>query len=233
MTSPSATARLPSPSGMLRSQRTVRRRRGYTLAEILIALGVSGFVVSAGLWLMLEGVRSSARTTNATVNDLTQWGIASRLWIDSRIANGISIYNDDTSASLERWLRKQVDQRGNFIVFSLSDINGSGKTFYERLSGYCYNPVDDKIYRFDYAVTAADQAACSTLEEILTNRRSSIVATYQPVASDITLTNSSGLFICRASGTAASLSCIVTSRTDGNSEFEKEKTIEATFYVRS
>ncbi len=209
-----------------------RSRRGYTLAEILVALGVSGFVVSAGLWLMIEGVRSSTRTTNATVNDLTQWGIASRLWIDSRVANGISIYTDDTTPSLERWLRKTVDQRGNFIVFSLSAIDATGATYFTKVSGYAYNSARDKIYRFEYDVPAADQAANRTLEEILTNRRDDIIASYESVASDITLTNNSGLFVCRSAGTAASLSCIVTTST-GGSDFEKEKTIEATFYVRS
>lgn len=210
-----------------------RTRRGYTLAEILVALSLSGFVVVGGLWLLLEGVRSSTRTTNAAVNDLTQWGIASRLWIDSRVANGISIYTDDTTSSLERWLRKQVDQRGNFIVFSLSAVNSSAHTYYTKLSGYTYDPQQDKIFRFNYDVPAADQTAGSTLEEILTTRRAEIVQTYQAVASDITLTNNSGLFICRAVGTAASLSCVVTSGTDGNAAYEKEKTIEATFYVRS
>ena len=221
---------LPSASRPHPAQR--RSRRGYTLAEILVALGVSGFVVSAGLWLLIEGVRSSTRTTNATVNDLTQWGIASRLWIDSRVANGISIYTDDTAPSLERWLRKSVEQRGNFIVFSLSAVDAAGATYYTKVSGYSYNPSDDKIYRFDYDVPAADQTGHLTLEEILTNRRANIIASYESVASDITLTNNSGLFICRAAGTAASLSCVVTTST-GGSEFEKEKTIEATFYVRS
>ena len=202
------------------------------MVELMVAVGLSGFVVSGGLWLMLEGVRTSARATNATVNDLTQWGIASRLWIDSRVANGISIYTDDQEASLERWLRKLVDQRGNFIVFSLSDTDAGNQTFYSKLSGYTYNANDDIIYRFDYTVPAADQTANKPLEDILIDRRSDIIATYTPVAYNITLTDASGLFICRAVGTAASLACTVTTD-DDNSNFTKRKSIEATFYVRS
>ncbi|WP_221028796.1 hypothetical protein [Actomonas aquatica] len=224
---------MPRSSRPLSRRLRARARHAYTLAEILVALTVSGFVTSAGLWLLLEGVKSSARTTNATVNDLTQWGIASRLWIDSRVANGISIYTDDTSNSLERWLRKQVDQRGNFIVFSLSTVNGSNQTVYSKLSGYVYDADEDKIFRFDYPVPAADQASAKPLEAILTDRRAAIMATYQAVASDITLANNDGLFICRAVGTAASLSCVVTSSTGNDASLAKEKTIEATFYVRS
>ena len=207
------------------------RRRGFTLAEVLISLGISGFVVAGGLWLILTGIKTSTRATNASITDLTQWGIASRLWIDSRVANGISIYANDEPASMERWLRKVVDQRGNLIVFSLSQTDNSNLTAYTKLSGYCYNPTDDVIYRFDYDVPAADQAAHKSLEAILIDRRDAIRASYQSIASNITLTNNTGLFICRSGGTAARLSCIVTA--GDNTDYQHEKTIEATFYVRS
>src|SRR5690606_20752114 len=137
------------------------------------------FVIMGGLWLMVEGVRTSARTTNSTVNDLTQWGIASRLWIDSRIANGITIYENNTDQKVERWLRKMVDQRGDFIVFSLSDTNGSAQTFYTKVSGYFYDRAARRIYRFDYDVTNADRIANASLESILTSRRDDILATYE------------------------------------------------------
>lgn len=213
------------------SARQRDRRRGFTLAEVLISLGISGFVIAGGLWLILAGIKTSTRSTNAAITDLTQWGIASRLWIDSRIANGISIYSNDQSASLERWLRKVVDQRGNFIVFSLSHTDAGNKTYYSKLSGYCYDSVKDAIYRFDYNVPAADQTSNKSLESILVDRHEAIVATYSSVASNITLTHSGGLFICRAGGTAASLSCVVTA--GENTDYQREKTIEATFYVRS
>jgi hypothetical protein len=205
---------------------------GYTLAEILMSLGISGFIITGGLWLMLEGVRTSTRTTNLTMNDLTQWGIASRLWIDSRVANGISIYENNENTNVERWLRKLIDQRGDFIVFSLSSVDGNNRTYYTKVSGYSYNRSTKKISRFEYEVPAADQASNLTLEEILVNRRAAILATYDVVASNIDLTHNGGLFVCRAAGTAASLNCS-TSFGSENAEFEKEKTIEATFYVRS
>jgi hypothetical protein len=209
-----------------------RRFRAFTLAEILMGLGISSFVVGGGLWLLVAGLKTSTRTTNTTLNDLSQWGIASRLWIDSRIANGISIYADNSNANVERWLRKLVDQRGNFIVFSLSSTDGNSRTYYTKISGYYYSPSAETISRFDYDVPAADQTDNKTLEQILSNRRDAIMATYDVVARNVDLTHAGGLFICRTAGTAASLSCTVTSGGD-NAAMEKEKTIEATFYVRS
>lgn len=208
------------------------KRGGFSLVEILIGMTVSGFVVIGGLWLLVEGTRISTRTTNLAVNDLAQWGIASRLWIDSRVANGISIYENDKDANVERWLRKVVDQRGNFIMFSLSSVDASNKTYYTKLSGYSYSASKGIIYRFEYDVPTADQTSNKTLEQIFVNRRSAILATYDEVASNVTLNNANGLFICRAAGTAASLSCIITAGAD-NADYAREKTIEATFYVRS
>lgn len=209
-----------------------RSNRGGTLVEILIASSASLLVVGGALWLIISGVRSSARSTNAIVNDLTQWGIASRLWIDSRIANGITIYEDTQASNVKRWLRSVVNDRGNYVVFSLSSTNALGNTYYTRLSGYEYNPVDRKIYRFDYPVSAADQTAETPLEDILNNQRADILATYIVIASMVDPLDSSGVFYCRSAGTAASFACKITSG-DAQSKTLKTKTIEATFYVRS
>ena len=205
---------------------------GYTLVEILIGSSVSLLVVGASLWLMFEGVRSSTRSTNNSVNDLTQWGIASRLWIDSRIANGITIYEDNEETNLKRWERAVVGDRGNFIVFSLSDTDASNKTFYTKISGYYYSAGTQKVYRLDYDVTSADQNSNQTLEQILVNRRDDIIKTYDLIASDIDEVNTDGVFLCRTAGTAASFNGIVSQGDEANKTI-REKTIEATFYVRS
>lgn len=207
-------------------------RSGHTLVEVMISSVVSLFVVAGALWVMFAGVKTSAKSTNAIVNDLAQWGIASRLWIDSRIANGITIYKDTEIANVERWLRSVVNDRGNFVVFSLSDTNGSGKTFYTRLSGYVFDATNRSVYRFDYTVSASDQTGATPLEDILNNNRVAIKNTYETVASSVDAIDSAGVFLCRTAGTAASFGCKVTSGLEINGT-HKEKTVEATFYVRS
>ena len=189
-------------------------------------------VTSGALWLIVQGTRTSATSANAIANDLTQWGVASRLWIDSRIANGITIYADSEAENVKRWLRAVVADRGDYVVFSLSDTDISGRTFYSRLSGYEYNATARLVYRFDYAVPAADQTGNTPLEDILNNNRDDIKATYIVVASSVDAIDSNGVFICRTSGTAASFACKVTSGLESQKTL-KEKTIEATFYVRS
>lgn len=206
--------------------------RGHTLVEVMISSAISLLVVGGALWIMFAGVKTSAKTTNLIVNDLAQWGIASRLWIDSRIANGITIYEDTETANVERWLRSVVNDRGNFVVFSLSDTNGSGKTFYTRLSGYIFDPTKRKVFRFDYTVKASDQTGATPLEDILNNNRTAIINTYVSVASNVDAIDSAGVFLCRTAGTAASFGCKVTSG-DAVSGTLKQKTVEATFYVRS
>ena len=216
----------------LKKQNPRRSIRGHTLVEVLIAASVSLMVTSGALWLIVQGTRTSAASANAIANDLTQWGVASRLWIDSRIANGITIYADADAANVKRWLRAVVRDRGDFVVFSLSDTDGSGRTFYSRLSGYEFDASSRLVYRFDYEVPASDQTGNTPLEDILNDNRADIRATYIVVASSVDAIDSNGVFICRTSGTAASFACKVTS----GSEIEKtlkEKTIEATFYVRS
>lgn len=208
------------------------KQSGHTLVEVLIASSVSLMVVTGALWVMFAGVKTSAQTTNTVVNDLTQWGIASRLWIDSRIANGITIYEDTQVKNVERWLRAVVNDRGNFVVFSLSATNGSGKTYYSRLSGYVFDSTQRKVFRFDYPVTGADQTANTPLEDILNNNRDDIIATYVTVADSVDAIDSSGVFLCRTAGTAASFGCRVTSGDTARDTF-KEKVVEATFYVRS
>ncbi len=216
----------------LQKKNSRRSLRGHTLVEVLIAASVSLMVTSGALWLIVQGTRTSTASANAIANDLTQWGVASRLWIDSRIANGITIYEDSETENVERWLRAVVTDRGDFVVFSLSDTDGNGQTFYSRLSGYEFDASARVVYRFDYEVPAADQSGNTPLEDILNDNRDDIRDTYIVVASSVDAIDSNGVFICRTSGTAASFACKVTSGS-ATEKTLKEKTIEATFYVRS
>lgn len=225
-------------------------RAAFTLVEVMIAMALSLLVGGGALWLVVAGVRSSTLATSGAINDLSQWGIASRLWVDARIANGITIYPSYTTAQVERWLRRVVNDGGNFMVFSLSDAVDN-HTSYSKITGYYFVPTSSSvpatgtIYRFDYVVSSTDQASFKTLEDILKDNRTAIMASAKIVASNVntfmTTTVVSGspavtttlanVFLCRAAGAVASLACSVSSGNVGQKTYQ-EKVIEATFFIR-
>lgn len=225
-------------------------RAAFTLVEVMIAMGLSLLVGGGALWLVLAGVRSSTLATSGAINDLSQWGIASRLWVDARIANGITIYPSYATADVERWLRRVVNDGGNFMVFSLSDAVDN-HTVYSKITGYYFTPTASgipakgTIYRFDYLVSSADQASFKPLEDILKDNRSAIMASAKIVASNVNTfmtttvvtgspavtTTFANVFLCRAAGAVASLACSVSSGNAAQRTYQ-EKVIEATFFIR-
>jgi prepilin-type N-terminal cleavage/methylation domain-containing protein len=222
------------------------RQAGFTLVEVMVSSALSLLVVGGALAFLIIGVRSSALATSGSINDLAQWGIASRLWVDARIANGISIYQDYTAANVERWLRRVVNDGGNFMVFSLSTPVGN-QTRYTKLTGYYFIPTASgvpatgTVYRFDYDVSSADQTAFTPLEDILRNNRTAIMASATVVADDVTTfmttttaggTTLANVFLSRSAGAAASLACSVSAGT-ASTRTRQQKVIEATFYIRS
>lgn len=225
-------------------------RSAYTLVEVMISASVSLLVTGGALWLLVAGVRSSTLATSGAVNDLTQWGIASRLWVDARIANGITIYEGYTTAKVERWLRRVVNDGGNFMVFSLSSQeSNSVLASYSKITGYYFTPTANTtpatgtIYRFDYTVSSADQSSNKPLDDILKDNRTAIMASAKVVATNITTfmttnvvsgnttTTVPTVFLCRAAGTVATLACSVSTGVVSQKTFQ-QKVIEATFFIR-
>ena len=206
---------------------------GYTLVEVMVAATISLLVGAAGLTILVSGIRSSLRTASVTAYDISQWNLDSRLWVDSKIANGISLYEDFTNGHVEPWLRKSVEGRGNFLVLSLSEIAPNGvNVFYKKLSGYHYDPDKKAIYRFEYIVSKEEQDEFALMEDILKNNRTTIQNSYVIQTANATALSAEGLFICRAAGKAASLACLVSSGKESSRTLES-KLIEATFIIRN
>jgi prepilin-type N-terminal cleavage/methylation domain-containing protein len=231
-------------------------RSAFTLVEVMISMAISLLVSGGALWLVVAGVRSSALATSGAMNDLSQWGIASRLWVDARIANGITVYPSYTTAHVERWLRRVVNDGGNFMVFSLSDAVDNHTT-YSKITGYYFvatsgtSPATGTIYRFDHVVSASEQASYKPLEDILKDNRTAIMASAKVVAGNVntfmttsvpsgsTTVTIGNVFLCRAAGTVASLACSVSSASSAaertsqeRNKTYQEKVIEATFFIR-
>lgn len=199
-------------------------------------MSVNMLVSGAALWFLIAGTRSSILATSGSINDIAQWGISSRLWVDARVANAVTLYGNFTAASIESWLRRVVNDRGNVMVLSLSESVGN-KTRYTKLTGYIYRPntspgaTDGTIARFAFTVSSADQAAYTPLEDILKNNLTAISNSATIVASGVTPINSGGAFLCRSAGTAATLGCSIASGSASN-RTQQRKLIEATFYIR-
>jgi hypothetical protein len=235
---------------MKTSRRLRPVRAAFTLVEVMISMALSLLVGGGALWLVVAGVRSSTLSTAGAINDLSQWGIASRLWVDARIANGITIYPSYTTTHVERWLRRVVNDGGNFMVFSLSDAV-EDDTRYSKLTGYYFVPTSSSIpatgtiYRFDYTVSSTDQASFKNIEDILKDNRTAIMASAKVVASNVSTfmttsvvtgspavtTTFANVFLCRAAGAVASLACSVSSGNDKQKTYQA-KVVEATFFIR-
>ena len=225
-------------------------RAAFTLVEVMVAMGLSLLLGTGALWLVVAGVRSSTLSTSGAINDLSQWGIASRLWVDARIANAITIYPSYTDTQVERWTRRVINDGGNFMVFTLSDAVDN-HTSYTKITGYYFTPTSSSvpatgtIYRFDYLVSSADQASFKSLEDILKDNRTAIMASAKVVASNVntfmttsvvsgspaTTTTLANVFLCRGAGAIASLACSVASGNSSQKTYQ-EKVIEATFFIR-
>ena len=170
------------------------------------------------------------------------------LWVDARIANGITIYQSYTAPDVDMWLRRVVNDGGNFMVFTLS-TPVVDKTRYSKITGYYFTPTTSTvpatgtIYRFDFTVSSTDQASFKRLEDILKDNRTTIMASATIVAANVTTfmttsvisgnstTTLANVFLTRAAGTAATLACSVAAGNAAQKTFQ-QKVIEATFFIR-
>jgi len=175
------------------------RRRGFTLAEILIAGSIAAAMAGAAILFVVQGTRASLRTAASSENDLVQWSISSRLQLDSRVANGAVIFTDTNTANITVAKRRVGGQRGNLLVLSRSrNADGSRSSSFQNLTGYYYAPDSRQLFKFDHPVSAAQQASQATLETILTTNLATI--TFVRIGENIDTIDDDGLFVSRDIG---------------------------------
>jgi prepilin-type N-terminal cleavage/methylation domain-containing protein len=185
-------------------------RRGFTLTEIMIAGSIGVVVASAAMMLIVDGTRISLRTLAGSNNDMVQWSISNRLQLDSKVANGASIYADLTTAAVVnegsriRSNEESTDPleagRGKLLILSTSRNDfGQKKATYLKLIGYRFIdstvPANRQLLRFDYTVSDADQTARTPLETIIRNNIGSF--TMRVIASNLESLDPVGPFVCR------------------------------------
>ena len=135
-------------------------RAGFTLTELLIAMSISVIVCGMALAFLFEGLRASLKTSAVYTNDMTQWGLTNRLLIDTKLANNIAIYTDNSAGTLAAAVTAGggvgEGSFGNFIVLALGAVMDVTTTQqqqqYSSLYGYYYNPTAQTLSRFQYTI---------------------------------------------------------------------------------
>ena len=213
------------------------RTRGYTISELLIAMSISVVIGGAATWFLVEGTRSSLKTTNLSLSDLSQWSIFTAISVDSKVANGMSVYGSFTESSMaDSTMRKVNGERGNVLILSRStQPTGSKKATYKQITGYVFTPGTKLLRKFTYEVPASEQGnpatgvEPATLEEILVNNLRSF--SFSKVSDELVSVDAGGVFLVRQTGQSGILA--VESQQGGASGSTAiKKLIEASFFIR-
>ena len=237
-------------------------RAGFTLTELLIAMSISVIVCGMALAFLFEGLRASLKTSAVYTNDMTQWGLTNRLMIDTKLANNIEIFTDNSTATLSAAATYTNNTPaggvaqgtfGNFIVLalgSMAEISTTQQQYqYSSLFGYYYNPTAQTLSRFQYTVSASDsqQSTYNTstgnvsggleaiVNEHLGDFQYTVVGTtlaLQPLPSGATGPN--GAFLNRIPGQLANMLLRASAGlTNSTNTFTRsDRMIEVAFYAR-
>lgn len=65
---------------------------GMTLLEVLVAMFIGVFVIGTATWFMVEGTRASFQAMAKVNNGVDQWGLATKLQVDGKVASGATIF---------------------------------------------------------------------------------------------------------------------------------------------
>lgn len=217
---------------MISKQHPVSRRcGGFTLVEVMIAATIAVTVIGMGLAFIVEGTRASMRATSSLNNDVSQWGISSRLQLDSKLANGATIYKTATSGDITFAGRRKGGERGKLLILSSSvTANGNNTAQYEKISGYSYNSTNRTLYRFEYQV--ADDEKTNDLEKIITDHLASF--TFQPVTTEVDGLDPAGPFVSRdTSNTNAATAIFRLNQGHSTHGTDNSILVEVSFLIRN
>ena len=227
------------------------RCQGISLVELMTGLAISTVIVVASLDFMIEATRSTLRTQNNSRNDLTEWGIYTGITIDTRTANGMTLFKDFTPSSFN----DPTDEigsptsltgtlRGDFLVLTKSsqpDNNTPSK--FLSLTGYVYQAGatagTGTFQRFTYTVPTAEQG--NTLETILTAHYASFIFITVASGLDATIsdhapspaTPQNRAFLFRDYTLRSAVLNLQVSQGYSGTHTDNTKLIETAFYIRN
>jgi hypothetical protein len=200
-----------------------------------MAMAITVVVCGMAIFFFFQGLRSSLKTTAVFTNDMSQWSLTNRLLIDSKLANAVSVYADNTKTTLTTAKSNghgiAEGNFGKFIVLSKgTQPTGSTTVQYSTLFGYAYDSTTQKLSRFEYQVPTAE--AGNALEATLLTHMSDFV--YRPVATNLTLQNTAGPFLLRKNGVQANMVILASA---GSTKLtsaltRSDRMIEVSFFTR-
>lgn len=164
-----------------------------TLVEMMFALVISVVVLGIAVNFLVEATRATLRVQSNSQNDLTDWGISAGITIDTRTANGMTLYKSFTASSFDTTSDEITTNstRGDFLVLSKTiQEDGSKIASYSSLTGYVYTagatPGTGTFKKFIYAVPDLEKNL--TLETILSTHYSDFK--FETIATGLEATHS-------------------------------------------
>jgi prepilin-type N-terminal cleavage/methylation domain-containing protein len=220
-----------------------KRCDGMTLVEMMFALVISVVVLGIAVNFLVEATRSTLRVQSNTQNDLTDWGISAGITIDTRTANGMTLFKDFSASSFDSTTDEITtnDTRGDFLVLSRSSQeDGSKAATYLSLTGYLYTAGatagTGTFQKFTYAVPDGEKSL--TLETILSTHRSDFK--FQAIAKGLDATHSDNAatpknraFLFRSYKLRSGVLNLEVSTGYKNVGTSNSKLIETAFFIRN
>jgi len=217
------------------------KKAGFTLSETMLGLAIGMVVAGAAGWFLVEGTRISLKTSAASTNDLSEWGILTSITVDTKTANGMVMYSSFLKTTFSSSSNRLASgQTGNVLVLTQSTPNNSGSSssaaIYTQLTGYVFDPTYSTFKKFVYYTTSTEKNPSSpaSLETILYNNFDALVL--QTLANNVkavsTTSPLNSAFLCRDAGNqSGELNLQVVG---GNSMLStsSSKLIETSFFVR-
>lgn len=127
-----------------------QRVRGMTLPEVLISAALGAVIVGAATWFLLQGTKISYAAMVDVENGIQQWGLTTKLQIDGKVANGVTVLASVDTADIPNYLRVvPIDdgdknnglERGKVLVLTKSQLNqGVDTGIITDLVFYLYTP---------------------------------------------------------------------------------------------
>jgi hypothetical protein len=166
----------------------------------MFALALSVLIGGVAVMFIVEGTRLSLRTEASLSNDMVQWGISSRLQLDTKTANGAVIYPGIATSDLKEAERCRGGERGRLLVLSRSDkANNSAKSHFITVTGYLYDASARTLLKFEHTVHSDQQGATpASLETIIISNKDAF--TWHVLARDVDSLDPAGPFVCRDIG---------------------------------
>lgn len=136
-----------------------RRRKGFTLVEILVAMTVAGMAATALFAFFIFGLRANATTTTTLVHNDYIRNLTQKMLFDIRRADQIIVYKSTSDLT-----EVGYEQTGDYMLcfYNAWDVTSKSDKV-ERVVGYylhnVYGSDEKELYRFENTEISEDNVS--------------------------------------------------------------------------